>query len=59
MATAASPPGPAVDAKAYYGYLFQDDKAPTPVFNALLQSLAQYVVSICAFALLRLERRRD
>ncbi|KLU88139.1 hypothetical protein MAPG_07126 [Magnaporthiopsis poae ATCC 64411] len=33
-----------VDPKAYYGYLFGDDKAPTPVLNALLKAIAQHII---------------
>jgi hypothetical protein len=32
------------DAKAYYGYLFQDDKNPTKVLEALLRAVGQYIV---------------
>ena len=31
-------------AKAYYGYLFEADKNPTKVFNALLRAIAQHIV---------------
>lgn len=33
-----------VDAKAYYGYLFQEDKGPTAVLDALLRAIGQYIV---------------
>jgi hypothetical protein len=36
---------PPVDAKAYYGYLFQNDKKPTEVLDALLRGIAIYIVS--------------
>jgi hypothetical protein len=34
-----------VDAKQYYGYLFEADKKPTKVLNALLRGIAIYIVS--------------
>jgi hypothetical protein len=34
-----------VDAKAYYGYLFQNDKKPTEVLDALLRGIAIHIVS--------------
>lgn len=33
-----------VDPEAYYGYLFDDEKAATPVLNALLRAVAQHIV---------------
>lgn len=33
-----------VDPKAYYGYVFDDEKAPTPVLNALLKAITQHIV---------------
>ena len=35
------------DAKGYYGYLFESDKKPTKVLDALLRGIAIYIVS-CA-----------
>jgi hypothetical protein len=35
---------PKVDAKLYYGYLFDDSKRPTLVMDALLRSIAGYIV---------------
>ncbi|KAH6669435.1 hypothetical protein B0J14DRAFT_486930, partial [Halenospora varia] len=32
-----------VDPKAYYGYLFHDDKKPTKVLDALLRGIANYI----------------
>ena len=34
-----------VDAKQYYGYLFEADKKPTAVLDALLRGIAIYIVS--------------
>jgi hypothetical protein len=34
-----------VDAKEYYGYLFEADKKPTKVLDALLRGIAIYIVS--------------
>ena len=34
-----------VDAKQYYGYLFEVDKKPTKVLDALLRGIAIYIVS--------------
>lgn len=34
-----------VDSKAYYGQLFQADKKPTKVLDALLRGIANYIVS--------------
>jgi hypothetical protein len=34
-----------VDAKQYYGYLFEADKKPTKVLDALLRGIAIYIVS--------------
>lgn len=48
MATATPPPkadAPA-DPKTYYGYLFQNDKAPTPLFAAFMRAMAQYIVGV-------------
>ncbi|KAH7319403.1 hypothetical protein BKA65DRAFT_101558 [Rhexocercosporidium sp. MPI-PUGE-AT-0058] len=43
----APPPQPstttAADAKAYYGYLFEADKKPTKVLDALLRGIATYI----------------
>jgi hypothetical protein len=39
---------PPVDAKAFYGYLFQDNKKPTEVLDALLRGIAIYIVSVRA-----------
>jgi hypothetical protein len=33
------------DPSDFYGYLFKDDKAPTPVFDALLRAIAQHIVT--------------
>ena len=33
-----------VDPKEFYGYLFEVDKSPTPVLNALLRGIANYIV---------------
>ncbi|RDL42552.1 uncharacterized protein BP5553_02531 [Venustampulla echinocandica] len=33
-----------VDAKAYYGYLFESDKKPTKVLDALLRGIANYII---------------
>ena len=33
-----------VDAKAYYGYLFEDNKKPTKILDALLRGIANYIV---------------
>jgi hypothetical protein len=33
-----------VDAKAYYGYLFEDNKKPTKILDALLRGVANYIV---------------
>jgi hypothetical protein len=33
------------NAKAYYGYLFEPDKKPTKVLDALLRGIALYIVS--------------
>jgi hypothetical protein len=33
-----------VDAKAYYGYLFEENKKPTKVLDALLRGIANYIV---------------
>jgi hypothetical protein len=32
------------DAKTYYGYLFEVDKKPTKVLDALLRGVAVYIV---------------
>jgi len=34
-----------VDAKQYYGYLFEADKKPTKVLDALLRGIAIFIVS--------------
>ncbi|EPE24214.1 hypothetical protein GLAREA_08064 [Glarea lozoyensis ATCC 20868] len=34
---------PSVDAKAYYGYLFHENKKPTEVLDALLRGIAIYI----------------
>jgi hypothetical protein len=34
-----------VDAKAYYGYLFQANKQPTKVLDLLLRGIANHIVS--------------
>lgn len=46
MAATSEPEGPKDprDPKAFYGYLYGEDKAPTKVFDALLRALAQYIV---------------
>lgn len=31
---------------SFYGYLFQKDKAPTPVLNDLLVAIGKYIVSM-------------
>jgi len=33
-----------VDGRAYYGYLFETDKKPTKVLDALLRGIANYIV---------------
>ena len=33
-----------VDPKAYYGYLFEPNKKPTKVLDALLRGIANYIV---------------
>jgi hypothetical protein len=33
------------DPKTYYGYLFESDKKPTPVLDALLRAIANHIVS--------------
>ncbi|EIC06230.1 hypothetical protein OR221_0445, partial [Microbacterium laevaniformans OR221] len=33
-----------VDAKVYYGYLFESDKKPSKVMTALLTGIAKYLV---------------
>lgn len=43
----ATPAGGANDGKVFYGYLFSKAKpfpAPTPVLDALLRAIAQYIV---------------
>lgn len=40
-------PKPAVDAKDFYGYLYEPNKTPTKVLDALLRAIALYIVS-CA-----------
>lgn len=37
---------PDVDAKEFYGYLFDENKSPTPVLNALLRGVANHIVRI-------------
>jgi len=39
-----------VDAKAYYGYLFEADKKPTKTLDALLRGIANHIVSRLEFA---------
>jgi tRNA isopentenyl-2-thiomethyl-A-37 hydroxylase MiaE len=39
-----------VDAKQYYGYLFEADKKPTKVLDALLRGIAIYIVSCARLA---------
>ena len=34
-----------IDAKQYYGYLFEADKTPTELLDALLRGIASYIVS--------------
>lgn len=47
---------PDVDAKEFYGYLFDENKSPTPVLNALLRGVANHIVRIVqTYAKLRLE----
>lgn len=41
-----------VDAKAFYGYLFEADKKPTKVLDALLRGIAKHIVSRLMMALL-------
>ncbi len=38
-----------VAAYEYWGYLIKPDKSPTPVFEQLLLSVANYIVSLSAF----------
>lgn len=38
---------PASDAKDFYGYLYEPNKTPTKVLDALLRAIALYIVS-CA-----------
>lgn len=40
-------PKPASDAKDFYGYLYEPNKTPTKVLDALLRAIALYIVS-CA-----------
>ncbi|KAI9648236.1 hypothetical protein NHQ30_002868 [Ciborinia camelliae] len=35
---------PNVDPKVFYGYVFDEDKSPTPVLNALLRGIANYII---------------
>ncbi|KAI1123283.1 hypothetical protein F5Y10DRAFT_55549 [Nemania abortiva] len=35
---------PQVDGKAYYKYLFNDDKSPTDTLDALLRAIGQYII---------------
>ncbi|ESZ98145.1 hypothetical protein SBOR_1524 [Sclerotinia borealis F-4128] len=35
---------PGVDTKEFYGYLFDAEKSPTPVLNALLRGIAIYII---------------
>lgn len=56
MATATAPeskptpmPKPAVDAKDFYGYLYEANKTPTKVLDALLRAIALYIVSRARF----------
>lgn len=51
-ATASEPkpmpmPKPAAEAKDFYGYLYEANKTPTKVLDALLRAIALYIVS-CA-----------
>jgi hypothetical protein len=39
-----------VDGKQYYGYLFEADKKPTKVLDALLRGIAIYIVSCARLA---------
>jgi hypothetical protein len=34
-----------VDAKEFYGYLYEANKTPTKVLDALLRAIGQYIVS--------------
>ena len=34
-----------VDAKEYYGYLYEANKTPTKVLDALLRAIGQHIVS--------------
>ncbi|KAJ8129498.1 hypothetical protein O1611_g4135 [Lasiodiplodia mahajangana] len=38
------PQKPQVDGKAYYKYLFNEDKSPTDTLNALLCAIGQYII---------------
>jgi hypothetical protein len=38
----------AIDGKSYYGYLFEDDKKPSKLLDALLRGIAKYIVRIPA-----------
>lgn len=40
-------PKPAAEAKDFYGYLYEANKTPTRVLDALLRAIALYIVS-CA-----------
>lgn len=40
-----SMPKPATDAKDFYGYLYEANKTPTKVLDALLRAIALYIVS--------------
>lgn len=40
---------PPPDAKTYYGYLFEADKKPTKVLDALLRGVAGYIVRLLSF----------
>jgi hypothetical protein len=62
MATQTAPePKPAVDASDYYGYLYEANKTPTKVLDALLRAIALYIVSCAQSSLVccpRAERDR-
>lgn len=47
MPTPKPMPKTAADAKDFYGYLYEPNKTPTKVLDALLRAIALYIVS-CA-----------
>lgn len=41
-----------VDGKSYYGYLFESDKKPSKLLDALLKGIAKYIVRISGILLM-------